>query len=164
MSRSSPRRTSPAAAGAPARKILATNRRARHDYQIQETFEAGLILKGSEVKSLRTATPSLAEGFARLIDGELWLHGVHILPLPQAAHQNHEPTRPRQCLLHKRELRKLESLLSVEGTTLVPLQLYFQGSKVKVELAVARGRRKGDRREREREKDARKRIREVTGG
>lgn len=164
MSRGPARRSPSSDARGPTRRVLATHRRARHDYHLDEIFEAGLVLKGSEVKSLRGATPSLAEGYARLDGSRLWLHGMHIPPLPQAALQNHEPTRPRECLLHKRELKKLAARLAVEGTTIVPLELYFKGPRVKVSLALARGRRKGDRRAREREKEDRRRIREVTGG
>jgi len=144
------------------RIVLATNRRARRNYVLEAKIEAGLILLGSEVKSLRGSTPTIAEGFARFQGETLWLYGVHILPLPQAAHMNHEAARPRQCLLHKRELRKLMHLLEAKGQALVPLQMYFKGSRVKVELGIGRGRRKGDKRSYEREKDDRKRMREAT--
>ena len=144
------------------RQVIATNRRARHDYEILERLEAGLMLTGSEVKSLRTNGATIREGFARVEQDELWLHGVHIPPLPQASHFNHEPLRARKCLVHKRELRKLTHALEAKGLTLVPLMLYFKGVRVKVELALGRGRRKGDRRAIEREKEDRKRAREAT--
>jgi SsrA-binding protein len=143
------------------RVVLATNRRARWLYVIEQTFEAGLVLRGSEVKSLRTTPPSLAEGYARLKGGELWLEGVHVHPLPQAGTFNHEPLRPRKCLLHRRELRRLAHLLETRGATVVPLQIYFKGPRVKVELGVGRGRRKADKREHERAKADRREMREA---
>jgi SsrA-binding protein len=141
------------------KRVIASNRRARHDYLIEVVVEAGLVLLGSEVKSLRTGGATLTEGYARIEGGELWLHGVHVPPLPQASYQNHLPTRARKCLVHRRELRKLEDRLTGEGTTIVPLSLYFKGMRVKVELGVGRGRKKGDKRQAEREKEDRKRIR-----
>jgi SsrA-binding protein len=141
------------------RVVLATNRRAHRNYVITAKIEAGLILLGSEVKSLRGVTPTISEGYARFRGEALWLYGVHIMPLQQASYFNHEPARPRQLLLHKRELRKLQHLLEAKGQTLIVLQMYFLGPRVKVELGVARGRRKGDKRAYEREKDDKKRMR-----
>lgn len=117
------------------------------------------MLVGSEVKSLRGTSASLAEAFAHFEDGDLWLERMHIPPLPQASYQNHEPLRRRKCLVHKREAAKLQALLSQGRRTLVPLSLYFLGHRIKVELGVGSSRRKGDKREAEREKDARKQIR-----
>jgi SsrA-binding protein len=118
------------------------------------------MLRGSEVKSLRVETPSLQDGYARVEQGEVWLYGVHVAPLAQASYQNHEPRRRRKCLLHAREIRKLEALVQGEGTTIVPLSLYFLGPHVKVELGVGRGKRAFDKREsirrREMERDARR--------
>jgi SsrA-binding protein len=128
---------------------------------IEAKLEAGLALTGSEVKSLRTQTPTLTEGYARIERGELWLYGVHIPPLPQASYLNHDPVRKRKCLVHKRELRKLTVQLEAKGRTLVPLSLYFLGTKVKVELGLGRGRQKGDKRAHEREKEDRRRMRDV---
>ena len=145
------------------RRVIATNRKARHDYHLLAKIEAGLALLGSEVKSLRVNGANIKDGFARLEDGELWLRGVHIPPLAQASYQNHEPLRPRKLLVHKRELRKIADHLEAKGRTMVPLALYFKGVRAKVELAVATGRRKGDRRSADREKEDRKRIREYTG-
>jgi SsrA-binding protein len=145
----------------PPKRSIATNRKARHDYVIEGVLEAGLVLKGSEVKSLRGNGATIAEGYARLQDGALWLFGVHVPPLPQASYQNHEPTRPRKCLVHNRELKKLRERLEQEGRTLVPLSLYFKGVRVKVELGLARGRKKEDKRAAEREKEDRKRMRAV---
>jgi SsrA-binding protein len=160
----------PSAAGFPprrprdtTRRVVATNRKARHDYAISHTVEAGLALLGSEVKSMRQATPSLQDGYARLESGELWLYGVHVPPLPQASYRNHEPVRRRKCLVHRRELRKLESLTTGKGTTIVPLAMYFVGSHVKVELAVGRGKRFFDKREdikrREADREQRRAVR-----
>ena len=148
------------APGAAKKVVLATNRRARHKFHIENSIEAGLVLLGSEVKSLRVQTPTLSEGYARLEGERLWLYGVHIALLPQASWLNHEPMRKRLCLLHKREIKKLRLKLEAKGMTLVPLSLYFKGSRVKVELGLGRGRRKGDKRQREREKSDRRAIRE----
>ncbi len=164
MARKSPRSKAPkgAAKAQDDRVVKATNRRARRNYVIEATLEAGLSLRGSEVKSLRLTTPTLTDGFCRVEDGELWLYGVHIPPLPQASYLNHKAVRRRKCLVHKRELRKLETQLSAKGKTLIPLSLYFKGHKVKVELGLGRGRQKGDKRAHEREKEDRKRIRDAT--
>lgn len=145
----------------PDRVVLATNRRARRNYVIDTVIEAGLVLEGSEVKSLRVQTPTLTDGYARMVGGELWLYGVHIHPLKQASYQNHEPLRRRKCLLHKRELKKIESELQDTGRTCIALSMYFKKQHVKVELGLARGRRKADKRQHERDKEARKRIREA---
>lgn len=142
-----------------ARRPIASNRKARHDYELLARVEAGLVLLGSEVKSLRVNGADIRDGYARVERGELWLHGVHIPALPQASYQNHDPLRPRKCLVHKRELAKIRDGLEAQGLTMVPLALYFKGVRAKVELALARGRRKGDRRSAEREKEDRKRIR-----
>ena len=143
------------------RRVLATNRRARRNYVIESTLEAGLQLTGSEVKSLRTQSPTISDGYARIRNDELWLLGVHIPPLPQAARFGHEPVRPRKCLVHRRELRKLARALESDGRTLVALSLYFKGMRVKVELGLGRGRRKADHRHREREKVDRRQIRQA---
>ena len=147
--------------GRDGRQILATNRKARHKYVIESTLEAGLQLAGSEVKSLRGQSPTITDGYARIKNDELWLYGVHIPPLQQAAQFGHEPVRPRKCLVHKRELRKLERALEMDGRTLVALSLYFKGMHVKVELGLGRGRRKADKRQREREKSDRRQIRQA---
>lgn len=144
----------------PERRPIASNRKARHDYELQARVEAGLVLLGSEVKSLRVNGADIREGYARIERGELYLHGMHIPSLPQASYQDHEPLRKRKCLVHKRELKKIQDALEAKGLTMVPLSLYFKGVRVKVELALARGRRKGDRRSADREKEDRKRIRQ----
>lgn len=144
------------------KRVLATNRKARHDYAISLVAEAGLALLGSEVKSLRNNAASLQDGYARVEDGEVWLYGVHVPPLPQASYRNHEPTRRRRCLLHRREIRKLEALTAAKGTTIVPLSLYFLGSHVKVELGVGRGKRLFDKREDLKREAADREIRQTT--
>jgi SsrA-binding protein len=147
----------------PVKRVVATNRKARHDYVIEAVVEAGLVLLGSEVKSLRGGGATIAEGYARVEGDEVWLYGVHVPPLPQASYQNHEPTRRRKCLVHRREIRKLVARLQGQGTTLVPLSLYFKGHRVKVELGVGRGRTKGDKRAAEREKSDRREMRAAAG-
>lgn len=143
------------------RQVLATNRRARHDYILLAQVEAGLVLRGTEVKSLRQNGVTIREGYGKVERGELWLHGIHIPPLKQASWANHEPDRKRKLLVHKREIKRIEEELRAEGTTIIVLSMYFKGVRVKVELALARGRRKADRRQREREKEDRKRMRDV---
>jgi SsrA-binding protein len=140
---------------------IATNRKALFDYAISHRVEAGLSLVGSEVKALRGGGASLQDGYARIENGEVWLYGVHVPPLPQAAHANHEPRRKRKCLLHRREIRKLEPLLDGAGTTMVPLSLHFRGSRVKVELGVGRGKKAFDKRQDLKKKSADREIRRV---
>jgi len=127
--------------------VVATNRRARHNYEIEQTFEAGIALVGSEVKTLRSGKASLQDAYGVVNKNEVWVYGVHIPEYPQASLQNHEPTRARKLLMHKKEINKLAARTLQEGFTLVPLRLYFKGNKVKVEIALARGRRKWDKRE-----------------
>ena len=128
------------------RKVIARNRRARHDYAIGDTFEAGLVLTGTEVKSLRAGRASLADGFAQISDGEVWLHNVHIPEYTQGTWTNHEVRRTRKLLLHRKEIDKLASETAEQGLTLVPLELYFQDGKAKVELGLGRGKRTYDKR------------------
>ncbi len=128
------------------RKIIARNRRARHDYQIEDTYEAGLVLTGTEVKSLRAGRASLTDGFGQVIDGEVWLAGVHIPPYEQGTWTNHEPRRSRKLLMHRREIDQLRRQTAERGLTLIPLSLYFSSCKAKVELALARGKRTYDKR------------------
>ena len=129
------------------RKVIARNRRARHDYHIEDTYEAGLVLTGTEVKSLRLGRASLADGFAQISDGEAWLHNVHIPMYVQGTWTNHTPRRVRKLLLHKSEIERLVSKTTEQGLTLVPLELYFKDGNVKVEIAVARGKRTYDKRQ-----------------
>ena len=127
-------------------KMIARNRRARHDYHIEEVFEAGLVLTGTEVKSLRAGRASLTDGFGQISDHEVWLHNVHIPEYTQGTWTNHEPRRTRKLLMHRREIDKLTSQTTERGLTLVPLALYFKDGKAKVELALARGKRSYDKR------------------
>ena len=138
-----------------ATKSIARNRRARHDYDILETIEAGIALQGSEVKSLREGKVQLADAHARVEQGEVWLHSVHIAPYSHiAAHAAPDPDRPRKLLLHRREIDRLQGRLAQDQLTLVPLSLYFKDGRAKVELALARGRRKGDQRQAIAKRDA----------
>ena len=127
-------------------KVIARNRRARHDYHIEDTIEAGLVLTGTEVKSLRAGRASLTEAFAQISGDELWLHGLHIPEYAQGTWTNHEPRRTRKLLLHRKEIDRLASQVAERGFTIVPLSLYFSGGKAKVELALARGKRTYDKR------------------
>lgn len=127
-------------------KVIARNRRARFDYRIEDTYEAGLVLTGTEVKSLRAGRASLTDGFAQISDGEVWLHNVHIPEYTQGTWTNHEPRRTRKLLLHRKEIEKLSSRTAEQGLTLVPLSLYFKDGKAKVELGLGRGKRTYDKR------------------
>jgi len=128
-------------------RVIATNRRARHDYEILETYEAGLVLVGTEVKSLREGKVSLNDAFATVDDGEIWLRGLHIPEYTQGSWTNHVPTRTRKMLLHRRQIETLMGKVHEGRQTLVPLSLYFTGGKVKVELALARGKQTYDKRQ-----------------
>lgn len=140
------------------KKIIASNRRARHDYTIEDTVEAGLVLTGTEVKSLRAGRATLTEGFGQITNHEAWLHGVHIPEYTQGTWTNHDPRRIRKLLLHRREIDKLASSIQERGLTLVPLSLYFSGGKVKIELALARGKRTYDKRQDLAKRDAAREI------
>jgi SsrA-binding protein len=139
--------------------LVAANRRARRNYDISETLEAGIVLRGSEVKSLREATVQIAEGFVRFEGNEAWLVGVHIAPyLLSQDHSGHDPDRPRKLLLHRRELARLRTLMDLERVSIVPLSLYFKGGRAKVELGVGKGRKLHDKRQVEAERDANREI------
>jgi SsrA-binding protein len=140
------------------RKSIAVNRKARHEYSIDETFEAGLVLLGSEVKSLRAGQINFKDGYIRVIRGEAWLIGVHISPYVFSHQFNHDPERERKLLLHRRELDKLDGRSRERGLTLVPLQLYFVDGRVKLELGLARGKKDHDRREDLKARDAAREI------
>ncbi len=127
-------------------KLIADNRRARHDYHLLERVEAGVVLTGTEVKSLREGRATLAQAYAEVRDGELWLVGLHISPYEQASVGAHEPDRPRKLLAHRREIDSLYGTVSQKGLTIVPTRLYFKDGRVKVELAVARGKEVRDKR------------------
>lgn len=127
--------------------MVAQNRKARHDYHIDETFEAGIVLTGTEVKSLRAGRASLNDGFAEVRDGEVWLRNVHIPEYTQGTWTNHEPRRARKLLLNKLEIRRLIGKTQEKGNTLVPLALYFSDGYAKVEIALARGKKQHDKRQ-----------------
>ena len=145
------------------RTVIASNRRARHDYSIVDTYEAGLVLTGTEVKSLRAGRASLVDGFATIRDGEVWLQGVHIPEYAQGTWTNHEPRRQRKLLLHRAEIERLIGRTREGGLTLVPLQLYFRDGKVKVELALARGKRSYDKRQDLARRDAEREMARAVG-
>ena|SRR3989304_316709 len=139
-------------------KIVATNKKARYEYHILETYEAGIALKGTEVKSLRAGQASLKEAYARVENGEAMIHGLHIAPYAQGNIANHEPKRPRKLLLHKREIMKLLGKTQERGLTLVPLKIYFRDGRAKLELALARGKAVHDKRRDIAEREARREI------
>jgi SsrA-binding protein len=139
-------------------KTIAENRRARHDYQLLERVEAGLVLTGTEVKSLRDGRVTLAHAFADIRDGEAWLHGVEIATYDHGNRANHEPTRPRKLLLHRREIDSLYGKVREKGLTIVPTRLYFKDGRAKIELAVARGKEQRDKRRDVAERDARRQV------
>ncbi len=127
-------------------KVVATNRKARHDYSIEDTYEAGLVLSGTEVKSLRMGRASLVDGYGFIDGGEAWLDAVHIPEYSQGTWTNHPPRRKRKMLLHKREIIKISQKVKEGGYTLVPLRIYFLDGRAKVELAVAKGKKEYDKR------------------
>jgi SsrA-binding protein len=127
-------------------KTVATNRKARHDYTIEDTIEAGIVLVGSEIKSIRDGRVNLRDGYANIEDGEVWLHNTHIAPYDPASRFGHEPRRRRKLLLHKREIARLFSRVQEKGYTLIPLRIYLVNNRAKVELALARGKRQYDKR------------------
>ena len=128
------------------KKLIAQNKKGRHDYFIDEVFEAGLVLMGTEVKSLRAGRATLTDGYALVEDGELWLSGVHIPEYNEGSWTNHEPRRKRKLLMSKREITKLIGTLKEGGMTLIPLSLYFKDGKAKVEMGLARGKKAHDKR------------------
>jgi SsrA-binding protein len=133
---------------------IALNRRARHDYEILDRVEAGVVLTGSEVKSAREHRVQLQGSYARIKDGEAWLVDAHFAPYVNAGYSPHEPRRDRKLLLHRKEIRRLEEAAATKGLTLVPLAMYFKGGRVKVEVGVARGRRSYDKRQAIAEREA----------
>lgn len=145
------------------RKVIAQNRKARHDYAIEDVFEAGMVLVGTEVKSLRAGRASLVDGYAFVDDGEVWLKGVHIPEYDEGSWTNHEPTRARKLLLNRNEINKITNKLKESGLTLIPLSLYFLDGKAKVEIGVARGRKNYDKRQALAAKDAKREVERATG-
>lgn len=141
-------------------KTIATNRKARYDYTIVETVEAGLVLRGAEVKSLRQGNASLVDGYANIKGSEVWLVGIHINPYEHGSIRDYDPTRSRKLLLHKKEIRKLFGTLNQRGLTVIPLKLYFRSGVAKVLLGVARGKKEHDKRQDISKRDAERAIRQ----
>ena len=139
-------------------KVIATNRKAFHNFSILETYEAGLVLRGTEVKSLREAQVNFKDCYATIDDGEAWLVGCHISPYHHGSDANHEPERRRKLLLHRREIGRLLGKVAERGLTLLPLRLYFKGGRVKVELGLARGKKLHDKRATLREREVRREM------
>ena len=137
---------------------IATNRQARHRYHFLETWEAGLVLTGTEVKSLRDGKAQIKDGYASVRDGEVWLYNVHIPPYAPASRENHEPERPRKLLMHKREIERLIGKTREKGLTLVPTRLYFRDGRVKVEIALAKGKDVGDKRQTIKEREMKREM------
>ena len=142
------------------KKILASNRKARHDFFIEETIEAGIVLTGTEVKSLRQGKLNLKDSYASIDNGEIYLNNMHISPYEQGNIYNVDPVRKRKLLLHKREIRKLNQELTLKGLTLVPLSVYLKDGKVKIEIATAKGKKLYDKRDDIAKKDAERRMKQ----
>jgi SsrA-binding protein len=145
------------------RKVIAQNRKARHDYAIEDVFEAGMVLVGTEVKSLRAGRASLVDGYAFVDGGEVWLKGVHIPEYDEGSWTNHEPTRARKLLLNRNEISKIANKLKESGLTLIPLSMYFLDGKAKIEIGIARGRKNYDKRQALAAKDAAREVQRSTG-
>ncbi|MGH3938715.1 MAG: SsrA-binding protein SmpB [Pseudonocardiaceae bacterium] len=143
--------------------MITSNRKARHDYAIVDTYEAGIVLVGTEVKSLRAGRASLVDAFASVEDGEVWLRNVHIPEYTEGSWTNHEPRRTRKLLLHRKEIERLIGKTRESGLSLVPLSMYFADGKVKVELALARGKRTYDKRADLAKRDAAREVAKVMG-
>ena len=139
-------------------RTVATNRRARHEYEILETVEAGLVLRGTEVKSLRAGHVNFKDSYATMRNGEAWLVGCHVSPYSHGTDANHEPERDRKLLLHRRELARLTGKIAERGFTLVPLRLYFKHGRAKIELGLARGKKLHDKRSALREREVRREM------
>jgi SsrA-binding protein len=140
------------------KKVIASNRRARHEYAIEDVVEAGLVLTGTEVKSLRAGRANLTDGYGMITGSEAWLHGVHIPEYTQGTWTNHEPTRTRKLLLHRKEIDRLASSINERGLTLVPLSLYFKDGRAKIELGLGRGKRTYDKRHELAKRDAAREV------
>lgn len=148
----------------PNEKLIARNRKARHDYEILERWECGMVLMGSEVKSMRAGRVNLTDSYGDVRDGEVYLMNLHVSPYEQANRFNHEPTRPRKLLLHRREIRKLIGKTAEKGLTLVPLSLYFKKGIAKCELALARGKKSFDKRAAKADADAQRKMQQALRG
>ncbi len=139
-------------------KVIARNRKAKHDYHLLETFEAGIVLQGSEIKSIRAGQVSIKQAYVRVDDEEAWLVDAHIAPYEQASRYNHEPTRTRKLLLHKKEIYKLWDEVRRKGTTIIPTQVYLRDGRAKVEIALARGKKLHDKRQSIAQRDAQRQM------
>jgi SsrA-binding protein len=139
-------------------KVIATNRKARHEYQFHDTYEAGLVLKGSEIKSIRAGRVSLQQGFVVFENGEAWLVDVHIAPYDPASREGHEPQRRRKLLLHRREIDRLQGQAQQKGYTVIPTKLYLKDGRAKVEIALARGKKQYDKRQTIAERDSKRQV------
>jgi SsrA-binding protein len=139
-------------------KVIATNRKARHQYHFHDTLEAGIVLKGSEIKSIRAGQVSLGEGFVVFEGGEAWLVNVHIAPYNPASRQNHDPRRRRKLLLHRREINRLQGRSQAKGYTVIPSRLYLKDGRAKVEIVLARGKKQYDKRQTLAERDSKRRV------
>ena len=144
-------------------KVVARNRKAHHDYHLEGTWEAGIVLQGTEVKALRAGRASLVDGFIDIDGGEAWMHGVHISPYSQGTWTNHASRRKRKLLLHRSEIDKLERRVNESGLTIVPLKLYFHDGRAKVEIALARGKKTWDKRQALAERQALREVEQVVG-
>lgn len=142
-------------------KLIVSNRKARYEYQVLETWEAGIVLQGTEVKALRDGKANLQDAYARFDGGELWLHNLHISPYDPGNRYNHDPLRPRKLLLHRREMRKLIGHVEQKGLTLVPLDLHFRRGIAKVSLALGRGKKLHDKRDDIKKRDAEREMQRV---
>jgi SsrA-binding protein len=145
------------------RKLIAQNKKARHDYHLEDVLEAGLVLTGTEVKSLRAGRASLVDSYAQVKNGEVWLENAHIPEYDQGSWTNHEPRRSRKLLLHREQIAKLVGKTKESGLTLVPLSMYFKDGKAKVEIALARGKRSYDKRQTLAARDAAREIERAVG-
>ncbi len=139
-------------------KVISTNRKARYDYYIEESFEAGIVLVGTEVKSIRHARVNLKDSYARVENGEIFLHNMHISPYEQAHRFNHDPLRVRKLLLHKQEIRRLDGRVREKGYALIPLKIYLKAGLVKIELGLARGKKRYDKRRDIAERDSKREV------
>jgi SsrA-binding protein len=139
-------------------KVVARNRKAQHEYFLEDRYEAGIVLRGTEIKSVRAGQVSLQEAYVQIERGEAWLHGAHIAPYDPASNMNHEPTRSRKLLMNKRELRKLKRDVDQKGYTIIPTRMYLTRGLAKLEIALAKGKRQYDKRRKLKERDAERQI------
>jgi len=145
-------------------RSVATNRKALHDYFILDRFEAGIALRGSEVKSIRAGQANLRDSYVRIKDGELWLVDAHISPYDQASRENHDPRRDRKLLMHRKEINRLDAKVQAKGLTIVPLRMYFSNNRLKVEIALAQGKRQYDKREAIAQRESDRQVRRALQG